>query len=98
MARICDNFTDGFQQDCEKLRWEREVSADDSADRKKKETKLFHLLSELIETERKYVADLEQVRTVIVLSFSHYFHSRFVLTIHLSLEKIIIAAAWAEKS
>ena len=71
MGRIVDNFTDELHQDCE-----REVSADDSADRKKKETKLFHLLSELIETERKYVADLEQVRTtvcsflVLVISFA----------------------------
>ena len=75
IGRIGDHFTAGFQQDCEKLRQERKGSADDSADRKKKETKLFHLLSELIETERKYVADLEQVRTlcsflVLVITFT----------------------------
>ena len=64
MGKIVEHFLAGLQQDCEKLRQEREGSAEDSAERKKKETKLYQLLSELIETERKYVADLEQVRNI----------------------------------
>ena len=62
MGRIVGHFTALLQQDCEKLKQQREGSAEESDERKKKETKLYQLLSELIETEKKYVADLEQVR------------------------------------
>ena len=64
MGKIVEHFLAGLQKDCEKLRQDREGSAEESAERKKKETKLYQLLSELIETERKYVADLEQVRKI----------------------------------
>ena len=35
---------------------------EDSGEREKQETRLFQLLSELLETERKYVEDLEKVK------------------------------------
>ena len=62
MGRIVGHFTALLQQDCEKLKQEREQRAEDLSNRKKNETKLYKLLSELIETEKKYVTDLEQVR------------------------------------
>ena len=64
MGRIVGHFTALLQQDCEKVKQERERRAEDFGNRKKNETKLYKLLSELIETERKYVADLEQVRNI----------------------------------
>jgi hypothetical protein len=63
MGKIVEHFINGLQQDCEQLRNQRDISKFDSEARKKKEGKLYQLLSELIETERKYVADLEEVRT-----------------------------------
>ena len=63
MGKIVEHFISGLQQDCEQLRNQRDISQFDSEARKKKEDKLYQLLSELIETERKYVADLEEVRT-----------------------------------
>ena len=63
IGKIVEHFISGLQQDCEQLRNQRDISQFDSEARKKKEGKLYQLLSELIETERKYVADLEEVRT-----------------------------------
>ena len=57
MGKIFEHFISGLQQDCE----DKEEKSSDSDDRKRKETKLYQLLSELIETERKYVRDLEEV-------------------------------------
>ena len=62
MEKIVEDFISGLQQDCERLRHDKDNSAADSGAIKKQETKLYQLLSELIDTERKYVADLEQVR------------------------------------
>ena len=64
MGKIFEHFISGLQQDCEKIRQDNEDKASDSDDRRKKETKLYQLLSELIETERKYVRDLEEVRRI----------------------------------
>ena len=61
MGKIFEHFISGLQQDCEKFRQDKEEKSSDSDDRKRKETKLYQLLSELIETERKYVRDLEEV-------------------------------------
>lgn len=63
MGKIVEHFISGLQQDCEQLKNQRDISKFDSEARKKKEGKLYQLLSELIETERKYVADLEEVCT-----------------------------------
>ena len=62
MGKIVEHFIRGLQQDCERLRHEKDNSAFDYGARKKLETKLYQLISELIDTERKYVADLEEVR------------------------------------
>jgi len=61
MAKIVEHFITGLQQDCEQLRQQRDLSVFDSEARKKKEMKLYQQLLELLETERKYVQDLEQV-------------------------------------
>jgi len=61
MAKIVEHFITGLQQDCEQLRQQRDLSVFDSEVRKKKEMKLYQQLLELLETERKYVQDLEQV-------------------------------------
>ena len=63
MCKIVEHFITGLQQDCEHLKEQRDLSVFDSEARKKKEVKLYQQLSELIETERKYVQDLEQVST-----------------------------------
>ena len=61
MGKIVEHFISGLQQDCEQLRQQRELGVLDSEVRRKKELKLYQQLSELLDTERKYVEDLEQV-------------------------------------
>ena len=70
MGKIVEHFITGLQQDCEQLKEQRDLSVFDSEARKKKEVKLYQQLSELLDTERKYVEDLEQVETL------NYFFSR----------------------
>ena len=53
MSHIFDHLMPGLQSDLERKRQE-------SAARRKCETKLNRLLAEMVETERKYVEDLEQ--------------------------------------
>ena len=53
MSHIFDHLMPGLQSDPERKRQESE-------NRKKCETKLYRLLGEMVETERKYVGDLEQ--------------------------------------
>ena len=69
MAKIVEHFITGLQQDCEQLRQQRDLSVFDSEARKKKEMKLYQQLLELLETERKYVQDLEQVGALKLLLF-----------------------------
>ena len=64
MGKLVEHFISGLQQDCEKIRQDKEDKTSDSDARKKNETKLYQLLSELIETERKYVRDLEEVSRI----------------------------------
>jgi len=61
MGKIVEHFITGLQQDFEHLKEQRDLGVFDSEARKKKEVKLYQQLAELIETERKYVQDLEQV-------------------------------------
>jgi len=61
MGKIVEHFIKGLQQDCEQLKERRDLNVFDSEARKKKEFKLYQQLSELLDTERKYVQDLEQV-------------------------------------
>ena len=53
MSHIFDHLMPGLPSDLERKRQE-------SAARRKCETKLYKLLAEMVETERKYVEDLEQ--------------------------------------
>ena len=53
MSHIFDHLMPSLQSDPERKRQESE-------NRKKCETKLYRLLGEMVETERKYVGDLEQ--------------------------------------
>jgi len=56
-----DNFISELGEDCAKDPKDNERGVVDCDARKSKEIKLYQLLSELIETEKKYVSDLEQV-------------------------------------
>ena len=77
MGKIVEHFITGLQQDCEHLREQRDLSVFDSEARKKKEVKLYQQLSELLDTERKYVEDLDQVETL-----SHFFSRLFNIVCH----------------
>ena len=54
MVKIVDHLVQGLHIDIEKRKQE-------NASRQKLETQLYKLLTELVETERKYVKDLEKV-------------------------------------
>ena len=54
MVHIVDHLVSGLQTDLEKRRAGSEA-------RIKCENQLYRLLAEMVETERKYVQDLEQV-------------------------------------
>ena len=58
MAEIVDQLSDELKIESDEDLEEKE---DDSCAREIQVTKLSQLLSELLETERKYVQDLEQV-------------------------------------
>ena len=58
MTQIVEQLSTELKIDCDE---EIEKEERDSCDRKMQETKLSQLLSELLDTERKYVQDLEQV-------------------------------------
>jgi hypothetical protein len=58
MAEIVDQLSAGLKIESDE---ELEEKEDDSCTREMKVTKLSQLLSELLETERKYVQDSEQV-------------------------------------
>ena len=77
MGKIVEHFITGLQQDCEQLREQRDLSVFDSEARKKKEVKLYQQLSELLDTERKYVEDLEQVRDL-----KHFFSRLLNIVCH----------------
>ena len=55
MVKIVDHLVQGLAIDIEKKKQE-------GVARQRLETQLYRLLSEMLETERKYVSDLEQVR------------------------------------
>ena len=61
MCKIVEHFISDLQQECKLRIQEMEMRDFDSLARKKKEGKLYDLLSEMISTERIYVADLEEV-------------------------------------
>ena len=54
MVKIVDHLVQGLHIDIEKRKQE-------TAARQKLETQLYKLLGELVDTERKYVRDLEKV-------------------------------------
>ena len=58
MAEIDDQLSAGLKIESDE---ELEEKEEDACAREMKVTKLSQLLSELLETERKYVQDLEQV-------------------------------------
>ena len=58
MAEIVDQLSAGLKIESDE---EMEEKEEDSFAREMQVTKLSQLLSELLETERKYVQDLEQV-------------------------------------
>ena len=55
MVKIVDHLVQGLHIDIEKRKQE-------NANRQRLETQLYKLLAELVETERKYVCDLEKVK------------------------------------
>ena len=57
-----DHLVQGLAIDMEKKKQE-------SAARQRLETQLYRLLTEMVETERKYVRDLEQVRKIFTIKF-----------------------------
>ena len=56
MVKLVDHLVQGLHIDMDKRKQE-------TAARQKLETQLYKLLAELVETERKYVRDLEKVNT-----------------------------------
>ena len=57
VAQSVDHLVSGLETDLDRNRQE-------FAARKKCENHLYRLLAELVETERKYVQDLEQVKNI----------------------------------
>ena len=62
MVKIVDHLVQGLAIDIEKKKQE-------GVARQRLETQLYRLLSEMLETERKYVSDLEQVRKIFISKF-----------------------------
>ena len=54
MVKLVDHLVQGLHIDIEKRK-------QDNAEKQRLETQLYKLLTELVETERKYVKDLEKV-------------------------------------
>ena len=54
MVKLVDHLVQGLHIDIEKRK-------QDNAEKQRLETQLYRLLTELVETERKYVNDLEKV-------------------------------------
>lgn len=54
MVKLVDHLVQGLHIDIEKRK-------QDNAEKQRLETQLYRLLTELVETERKYVKDLEKV-------------------------------------
>ena len=59
MVKIVDHLVQGLAIDIEKKKQE-------AVARQRLETQLYRLLSEMLETERKYVSDLEQVGKIFI--------------------------------
>ena len=59
MVKIVDHLVQGLAIDIEKKKHE-------AVARQRLETQLYRLLSEMLETERKYVSDLEQVGKIFI--------------------------------
>ena len=57
-----DHLVQGLAIDMERKKQE-------AATRQRLETQLYRLLTEMVETERKYVRDLEQVRQIFTIKF-----------------------------
>ena len=57
-----DHLVQGLAIDMERKKQE-------AANRQRLETQLYRLLTEMVETERKYVRDLEQVRKIFTIKF-----------------------------
>ena len=57
-----DHLVQGLAIDMERKKQE-------AATRQRLETQLYRLLTEMVETERKYVRDLEQVRKIFTIKF-----------------------------
>ena len=62
IADHLDNLVQGLAIDMDRKKQE-------TAARQRLETQLYRLLTEMVETERKYVRDLEQVRNIFTIKF-----------------------------
>ena len=62
MVKLVDHLVQGLAIDIERKKQE-------TATRQRLETQLYRLLTEMVETERKYVRDLEQVRKIFTIKF-----------------------------
>ena len=65
MVKIVDHLVQGLHIDIEKRKQE-------NASRQKLETQLYKLLTELVETERKYVKDLEKVKFFVHVNYQQF--------------------------
>ena len=70
-----DHLVQGLAIDMERKKQE-------AATRQRLETQLYRLLTEMVETERKYVRDLEQVRKIFTIKFEIF--SWLVSTLYLA--------------
>ena len=65
MEKIVDHLVQRLHIDIEKRKHE-------NAERQKLETQLYKLLAELVETERKYVKDLEKVKFFVHVNYQQF--------------------------
>ena len=73
-----DHLVQGLTIDMERKKQE-------SAARQRLETQLYRLLTEMVETERKYVRDLEQVRQIGTVKFEIFSSSAAASLEHFSI-------------
>ena len=64
MVKLVDHLVQGLHIDIEKRK-------QDNAEKQRLETQLYRLLTELVETERKYVKDLEKVMFKLIYCHVH---------------------------
>ena len=75
MVKIVDHLVQGLHIDIEKRKQE-------NASRQKLETQLYKLLTELVETERKYVKDLEKVKFFVHVNYQQFGTAKYFTNSH----------------